>query len=225
HGGRSESTEHPWNQPTHNSESALTRVRGPDVPLGHIDFAAELAQIRAFAPDAVLVFMPGGMGITLTRQFAQAGLADTIPFLSVWTVDEITLPATRDAAVGYYSASQWAPDLKNEVNAAFVEAFEVEYGYLPSSFAVQAYDAALLIDSAVAAVEGDLSNKNELRKALRAADFASPRGNFRYNSNHFPIQDFYLVQAIQREDGRYATSVKQKIFADYADHQATKCPM
>ena len=44
-------------------------------------------------------------------------------------------------------------------------------------------------------------------------------------TNQFPIQDFYLVQAIRRGDGKYVTSAKQKIFADYADRQAQKCPM
>jgi branched-chain amino acid transport system substrate-binding protein len=195
------------------------------VPLGQLDFAAELTRIRALEPDAVLVFMPGGMGITLVRQYTHAGLADTTPFLSVWTVDETTLPATRNAAVGLYSASQWAPDLDNQANAAFVEAFKAEYGYVPSNFASQAYDAALLIDSAVAAAGGDLSDKDALREKLRAAKFASTRGGFRYNSNHFPIQDFYLVQAIEREDGSFATTIKKKIFEDHADRQAAKCPM
>jgi len=195
------------------------------VPLGNLDFAAELVRIASLKPDAILVFMPGGMGVSLVRQFAQAGLAGSIPFLSAWTVDETTLPAARDTAVGLYGTSHWAPDLANEVNAAFVKAFEAEYGYVPSNFAAQAYDAALLIDSAVAAVGSNLSDKEALRKALSAARFASTRGDFRYNTNHFPIQDFYLVQAVRREDGKYATTVKQKIFDDYADRQAEKCRM
>jgi branched-chain amino acid transport system substrate-binding protein len=195
------------------------------VPLEHLDFAAELARIRALKPDAVLVFMPGATGVSLVRQYAQAGLAGSIPFLSAWTVDETTLPATQNAAVGLYSTSQWAPDLANETNAAFVKTFEAEYGYVPSNFAAQAYDAGLLIDSAVAAVGANLSDADALRKALSAARFASTRGDFRYNTNHCPIQDFYLVQAIQRQDGKYATTVRQKIFDDHADRQAEKCPM
>src|SRR5262249_16721206 len=163
--------------------------------LGNLDFAAELARISSLKPDAILVFMPGGMGVSLVRQYAQAGLASSIPFLSAWTVDETTLPATGDKAVGLYSTSQWAPDLANEVNGGFVKAFEAQYGYLPSSFAAQAYDAGLLIDSAVAAVGGKVSDKEALRQALSAAHFASTRGDFRFNTNHFPIQDFYLVQA------------------------------
>jgi branched-chain amino acid transport system substrate-binding protein len=194
-------------------------------PLGHADFSAELARIAAAKPDAVLVFMPGGMGINLIKQFAQAGLAGQIPFLSVWTVDETTLPATRDAAVGLFSGSQWTPDLDNAANKAFVAAFEKQYGYVPSNFAAQAYDAAKLIDSAVTATGGRLDDKDALRAALRKANFTSVRGGFRYNKNHFPIQDFYLVKAEKRADGKYQTAVVRKIFEDYADAQADKCNM
>jgi branched-chain amino acid transport system substrate-binding protein len=105
-----------------------------------------------------------------------------------------------------------------------VKAFEAEYGYVPSNFAAQAYDAGLLIDSAVAAVGGHLSDKAALRKALSAASFASTRGHFRYNTNHFPIQDFYLVQVVRRDDGKYVTSARQKIFENYADRQAKGAP-
>lgn len=195
------------------------------VRLGVLDFAAELTRIRDLRPDAVLVFMPGGTGVSLVRQYAQSGLAESIPFLSVWTLDEATLPTLRDAAVGLYGTSHWAPDLDNKVNVAFVKAFETEYGYVPSNFAAQAYDAALLIDAAVRSAGPELSDKEALRKALRTARFESTRGHFRYNTNQFPIQDFYLVQAVRRGDGNYVTSAKQKIFADYADRQASKCPM
>ncbi len=195
------------------------------VKQSQLDFAAELTRIRELKPDAVLVFMPGGAGVSLVRQYAQSGLAASVPFLSVWTLDETTLPAIGEAAVGLYGSSHWAPDLDNAVNAAFVKAFEAEYGYVPSNFAAQAYDAGLLIDSAVASTGGKVSNKDGLRRALRAADFASTRGRFRYNTNQFPIQDFHLVQAIRRADGNYVTSARRKIFADYADRQASKCPL
>lgn len=195
------------------------------VPLGQLDFASELSRIRALNPDALLVFMPGSMGVTLVRQFNQSGMAESLPFLSVWTVDETTLPATQEAAAGLYSASQWAPDLDVKANREFVSSFEAKYGYTPSAFASQAYDAALLIDSAVAAVEHDLTDKQALRRALRTADFSSTRGSFRYNANHFPIQDYYLVQAVRRSDGSYATAIRGKIFEDHADRKSAECPM
>lgn len=194
-------------------------------PLGQLDFAAELAKIAAAKPDAVFTFMPGGMGVNLVRQYRQAGLADTTPFLSAFTVDETTLPATGEAALGFFSGAPWAPDLDVPANTAFVAAFEKEYGYVPALYAAQGYDAAKLIDSALKATGGKTSDKDALRAALKKADFSSVRGAFKFNTNQFPIQDFYLVKAARRPDGKFETEVVEKIFADYGDAYAEKCAM
>ena len=192
--------------------------------MGQLDFSAELAQIAAFQPDAVFTFMPGGMGVNLVKQYAQAGLTG-IPFLSAFTVDETTLPATKDAAVGMLGGANWAPDLDNAANKEFVDAYIAKYNAVPGTYAMQAYDAAQLIDSAVRKVGGDLKDRDALRAALHEADFASPRGDFKFGTNNFPIQDFYLVEAVKRDDGMYGTSIKEKIFDDYVDNYASQCKM
>ena len=193
--------------------------------MGQLDFSAELARIAAAKPDALFTFMPGGMGVNLVKQYQQAGLAETTPFLSAFTVDETTLPATQDAALGMNAGSQWAPNLDNPQNQAFVEAFEAEYEYAPSLYASQGYDAALLLDSAIRTVGGDISDKDALREALKAADFDSVRGDFQFNSNHFPVQDYYLVEAVQDEDGDYVTSMVARVFEDHADAYVDQCGM
>ncbi|SDY46793.1 ABC transporter substrate-binding protein [Citreimonas salinaria] len=192
--------------------------------LGQLDFSSELAQIAAFQPDALFTFMPGGMGVNLVKQYDQAGLS-SIPFLSAFTVDETTLPATQDAALGLLGGQNWAPDLDNEANAAFVEAFIEKYDYVPGTYAMQAYDAAQLIQSAVSKLDGDLTDRDALRAALKEADFDSPRGDFSFGVNNYPVQDFYLVEAVKRDDGRYATSIREKIFDDYVDTYADQCEM
>lgn len=192
--------------------------------LGQLDFSSELAQIAAFQPDAVFTFMPGGMGVNLVKQYSQAGLT-SIPFLSAFTVDETTLPATQDAAVGMLGGANWAPDMDNEANKTFVDAYIAKYNAVPGTYAMQAYDAAQLIDSAVKKLSGDLTDRDALRGAIHEADFDSPRGDFSFGHNNFPIQDFYLVEAVKREDGMYGTSIKEKIFDDYVDNYAASCKM
>ncbi|GAB5375356.1 MAG: ABC transporter substrate-binding protein [Acuticoccus sp.] len=192
-------------------------------PLGQLDFSAELAQIAAMQPDAVFVFMPGGMGVNLVKQYRQSGL-DSIPFLSAFTVDETTLPAQQDAALGFYGGANWAPDMDNGQSRAFVAAYEEKYGAVPGTYAMQAYDAAQLIDSAIKAA-GGVSDKDALRTALEAADFDSLRGDFKLGPNHYPIQDFYLVKVAQRDDGKYQTEIEMKVFDDYADNYASSCSM
>ncbi|WP_298957546.1 ABC transporter substrate-binding protein [uncultured Methylobacterium sp.] len=193
-------------------------------PLGQLDFSAELAQIAAASPDAVFAFMPGGMGVNLVRQYRQAGLSTT-PFLSAFTVDESTLPAQKDAAVGYFGGANWAPNLDNPQSKAFVAAYEKRFNSVPGTYAMQAYDAALMIDSAVRAAKGNLANKDAIRAGLRAADFTSLRGSFKIGPNHYPIQDFYLVKAAKRPDGKYETQVVEKVFANYQDNYAKDCKM
>ena len=192
--------------------------------LGQLDFSSELAQIAAFQPDAVFTFMPGGMGVNLVKQYSQAGLT-SIPFLSAFTVDETTLPATQDAALGLLGGANWAPDMDNEANETFVTEYIAKYEHVPGTYAMQAYDAAQLIDSAVKKLGGDLTDRDALRAAIHEADFDSPRGDFSFGSNNFPIQDFYLVEAVKREDGYYGTSIKEKIFDDYVDNYADQCKM
>lgn len=192
--------------------------------LGQLDFAAELAQISAFQPDAIFTFMPGGMGINFVKQYNQAGLSN-IQFLSSLTVDETNLVAQRDAAVGLTAGSNWAPDLPVPENREFVEAYVKRFKSVPGTYAMQGYDTVSLINSAVSKVKGDLSKKAELRKALEEADFKSLRGSFRFGPNHFPIQDFYLTKVVRRDDGLYQTSIVEKIFSDHRDAYAASCQM
>ncbi|MFC0218997.1 ABC transporter substrate-binding protein [Pseudochelatococcus lubricantis] len=193
-------------------------------PLGQLDFSAELAQIAADQPDAVYAFMPGGMGVNLVKQYRQAGL-EGIPFLSAFTVDESTLPAQQDAALGFLGGANWAQNYDNAQSRDFVKAYEAKFGNVPATYAIQAYDAALLIDAAVKATGGNVADKAKLREALEKTPFESLRGDFRFGPNHFPIQDFYLVKVVKRPDGKYATEVVEKIFDDYQDNYASRCKM
>ena len=193
------------------------------VPLGQLDYAAELSKIATEKPEAVFVFLPGGMGVNFVKQFRQAGLADKVIFLSAFTVDESTLPAQKEAALGMFGGANWAPNLDNPQNKKFVAAYEAAYNGVPGTYAFQAYDAAMLIDSAVKAVKGDLGRKDAVAAALKKADFTSLRGNFKFNTNGYPIQDFYLTKVAKRPDGKFQTEIVQKVFENYGDRYAKDC--
>jgi branched-chain amino acid transport system substrate-binding protein len=193
------------------------------LPLNSIDFQPELTKINSQKPDALFTFMPGGLGVNLVKQYRQAGLADRIPVLSAFTVDESTLPAQQDAAVGMFGGANWAPNLDNPQSKKFVAAYEAAYNNVPGTYAMQAYDAAMLIDSAVKAVKGDLSNKEAVSAALKKADFTSLRGSFKFNTNGYPIQNFYLTKVAKRPDGKFQTEIVEKVFSDSVDSYAKDC--
>lgn len=193
------------------------------MPLNTLDFQPELSKISSQKPDAVFTFMPGGLGVNLVKQYKQAGLAESIPVLSAFTVDESTLPAQQEAAVGMFGGANWAPNLDNPQNKKFVSAYEATYNSVPGTYAMQAYDAAMLIDSAVKGLKGDLTNKDAVAAALKKADFTSLRGPFKFNTNGYPIQDFYLTKVAKRPDGKFQTEIVQKVFENYGDRYAKDC--
>lgn len=193
--------------------------------LGQLDFSAELARIASYQPAALYTFMPGGMGVNLVKQFSQAGLTGTLPFLSAFTVDETTLPATQDAALGLFGGANWSPTMDNPQSTSFVSAYEQAYGSVPGLYAMQGYDAASLIDSVVKATGGNLDDKAAVRAAFLEADFTSLRGDFTFSKNGFPIQDFYLVEVARRPDGKFQTEIASKVFDDYVDDYVGACPI
>jgi branched-chain amino acid transport system substrate-binding protein len=193
--------------------------------LGQQDYQAEITQLRAANPKVVFVFYPGDMGIQFLKQYAQAGLREQIPLYSVYTVDEISIPAVGDAAVGNYETRYWSPDLKNEANAKYVADFKKKFGYTPSFYGAQSYDGILLIDSAVRAVKGDLSNKKGMVAAMRKADFKSTRGRFAYNVNHHPIQNFYLLRSVKPASGEIEMQIQKTVFENHKDAYYQECPM
>lgn len=192
--------------------------------LQQLDFTTELTAIRNAKPDAFWAFMPGGLGVALVKQVAEARLQDVVPFYSSFTVDELSLPAVGDAALGALSPYPWSPELANPANARFVAAFKAKYGRTPSLGAMQGYDVAQLIESAVKATGGK-TDRDALIAEMRKANFASPRGGFKFNNNHFPIQDWYMRVVEKGGDGGLRIVNKTKVFENLEDRFHQDCKM
>ena len=191
-----------------------------------LDFSAELAKAKAAKPDAIFVFYPGKAGVQFLSQYAQAGLKDTIPLYTAFTIDELSLPLQKDLALGVPGAQEWVNDLPNEANKKFVADFLKKYkDKRPSFYGAQTYDAAMLINSAVVALKGNLSDKKAVQKALEKADFKSVRGNFKFGNNHIPIQNFYLQVPVKDQDGNYVLKTTATIVKDSQDGFHDKCQM
>ena len=143
----------------------------------------------------------------------------------MYTADSITLPQIKELALGSLSTQSWVQDLNNPVSRKFVAEFRKKFNRYPSYYAAQHYDAAMLINSAVAAVKGDVSKKDAMRDAMRKADFPNTRGKLRYNNNHFPIQNFYLQEVVKDADGNLTMKTIETVLTDHKDIYAGKCSM
>ena len=196
-------------------------TRWPD----QLDFSAELSKARAAKPDAIFAFYPGGAGVQFVTQYAQSGLKGQIPLYTAFTIDDLSLPRLKDLAIGVPGAQQWVADLPNETNKKYVADYKAKYKTSPSFYGAQTYDAVSLLNSAVTAVKGDLSNKEGMRKEMEKADFKSVRGGFKFGNNHIPIQNFYLQDAEKTADGNYALHTVSTIVQNNQDRFHDQCPM
>jgi branched-chain amino acid transport system substrate-binding protein len=190
-----------------------------------LDFSAELAKAKDAKPDAIFAFYPGASGAQFLNQYVQSGLKGQIPLYTAFTIDELTLPRQKDAALGIPGAQQWVNDLPNDENKRFVSDYRKKHpGLSPTFYGAQTYDAAMLINSAVVATKGNLSDKDAVRKVMEKADFKSVRGKFRFGNNHIPIQNFYLQEAVKDGDN-YSLKTVATIVEDNQDRFHDKCPM
>ena len=190
-----------------------------------LDFSAELSKARASGAESIFVFYPGAAGVQFLNQYSQSGLKGQMPLYTAFTIDETTLPRQKDLALGVPGAQQWVNDLPNDANRKFVADCRKKYAHGPSFYGAQSYDAAMLINSAVVAVNGDLSKKDAMREEMAKANFASVRGKYRYGNNHIPIQNFYLQEVVKEADGSFGLKTVATILKDDQDRFHDKCPM
>lgn len=187
--------------------------------LGQTDYAAEIAQIRASGADSVFFFLPGGMGISFLKQYAGSGV--DLPVVGpAFSFDQGILQAVGDAALGVKNTSQWNKDLEVPANAVFVDAFQAEYGRLPSLYASQGYDTANLLLSAMA--KADVKDADAFRAALAAAEFDSVRGDFKFGTNQHPVQDYYVREVIKEGDV-FTNKIISASLTDHVDAYAAEC--
>jgi len=194
--------------------------------LGQSDYAAEIAALRAAKPDAVFFFLPGGMGINFIKQYSQAGLNKTTPvFGPAFSFDERLLGAVGAAALGVKNGSQWTHDLDNPANKQFVEAFRAAYDRTPTLYASQGYEAARLIGSALKSVGGDVTKFDQLRTAVRKADFESVRGQFAFTSNQHPVQNLYIREVVEDGKGGFTNQTLKAVFTNHGNAYVDECSM
>jgi len=189
------------------------------------DFSAEIAQIAAAKPDAVYAFFPGSLAVNFMRQYQQAGLGKTIPLQTSAMLDATTLPALKDAALGLFGTHWWSPDLDNATNKAFVEAFDKKYNRLPSIFAAQGFEAALLLDAALTRTKGNVADKPAFAAALKAGNPKSLRGTLKFGNNNFAINDYYAFTVVKDAKERHTLKTVATPLKAHQDAYHAQCAL
>ncbi len=168
-----------------------------------------------------------GFKRTFKGQVVGAGLGkDTTLLLPGFSADQDVIGPVGGAMAGLFNTAHWSPDFTNAANVKFVSEFEKEYKRVPTLYASQGYDAAHLIGAAVRDVKGKLEDQPAVLKALKAARFESVRGAFKFNTNQYPIQNYY-VRTIGNDGkgGLINKSFNEPILKNHGDAYVQACPM
>lgn len=194
--------------------------------LGQLDFAAEIAQIRAAGVDGIFYFLPGGMGVNFAKQYASSGMDPKIArVFQSYDADQQML-TVGDLINGVVNMGQWSYDMNNAANKRFVAEFIKAYNRMPSTYASQAWDVAYLLDAAVKNVGGKIEDRDAFIAAIREAKgFQSVRGNFKFARNQFPIQSQYAREITKGADGKYVNRLVGEVFKDHVDAYVGECSM
>jgi len=195
-------------------------------PLSQLDFSAELTQVNASKPEAVFIFYPGALAVSFVRQYKQAGLSEKYPLYSANSIEGASADAMGDAAVGAVAGDTWTPGMDNAQSRQFVAAFKAKYKRSPSAYAAFSYDAAVMLNAAIASLNGNVSDHRALSKAIKNARFDSVRGTFRFGNNNYPVQSYHIFRIAKDAAGHIAYEmIAPDVLKDYADPYAKQCTM
>lgn len=177
-----------------------TIVKELGLPFPNVEFQALLTEIASLRPDAVACFFAGGGAAKFIRDYAAAGLKDRIPLYGSGFLTEGVLDAAGPAADGIITTMHYSDSLDTPRNQQFRRAFATTFKLQPDVYAVQGYDTGLLLSQGMAAVKGDIGNKQALYKALETQTVDSPRGKWTMSKSHNPVQDIYLRRVENKEN-------------------------
>ena len=178
------------------------------LPFPTVEFQPFLTEIAALKPEAVYVFFAGGGAVKFVKDYAAAGLKNSIPLYAPGFLTDGTLEAQGDAAQGLFTTLHYGDGLDTPKNIAFRAAYNKAYKSDPDVYAVQGYDAAQLLHAGLEAVKGDISKRVELNKAMETAKIDSPRGPFTLSKAHNPVQDIYLRKVDGKDNKVVGIAIK-----------------
>ena len=169
------------------------------------DFGPYLANAKASGAEAIYSFYAGGEAISFVKQYGSFG--KELPLYGAgWLTSPLYVKAEGDAAVGVTTALNYVPTLDTPENKAFVAAFNDAYGRTPSEFAVQGYDAAMVL---MAAVDSGAEGREALAAALPRVSYTGPRGPLEIDpkTNNI-VQNIYIFKTVKDGD-----ALTQKVLA------------
>jgi branched-chain amino acid transport system substrate-binding protein len=178
------------------------------VPFPNVEFQALLTEIASIKPSCTYAFFAGGGAVKFVKDYAAAGLKDKVPLLGAGFLTDGTLDAQGATADGLLTTLHYADNLTTPRNTAFRLAYAKAYDSKADVYAVQGYDSAQLLAIGLKAVNGDITKRAPMTKAMSAAEIDSPRGKITLSPSHNVVQDFYLRKVENGENRSIGLAAK-----------------
>jgi branched-chain amino acid transport system substrate-binding protein len=153
---------------------------------GALDFSAQLREIQAVQPDAIVLSALAEDASNIILQARQLGISEEVRFIGGSSLDSSAILAMEDDIInGTISGAAWNANDISGSNRKFVADYQAEYGEQPDLFAAQAYTAVWALATALRL--GDTTDRAAVRDALAELNpIVSPLGLFTFNDNRTP---------------------------------------
>ena len=188
--------------------SAGGKLVGPPrfTPTSTKDFGPVFAQVKASGAGGMCCFYTGTAAVDFVKQYKAANFGAGFRVFAPGSLTEgFALKQQGEAARGIFTALNYSPDLDNATNRRFIADYQKAFNVVPSTYAVASYDAANVLDKAIAGTTEELTPLSLNAAVGRLGQIDSPRGGWQFTQNRTPLQKWYLRQV--RNDGAALSNV------------------
>ncbi|MGI5185386.1 ABC transporter substrate-binding protein [Dactylosporangium sp. CA-152071] len=179
----------------------------PDTP----NYLPYLSQIAKSDAKAVYAFFGGANAVGFVTQYRQSD-ARNLPLYGAFLTEGPVLQQQGAAAEGIWNVLNYSPDLDNAANRTFIADWTTRHAdRSPTTYAMAAYDAAAVLDKAIAKISGKVTAVKINEAIGQLGQIDSPRGSWQFSpKNHTPIQHWYL-RVVRRDGTQLANRVVQDL--------------
>lgn len=163
------------------------------------DFSAQLTNVQAVNPDAVVVAGYYQEGALILKKMRELGMQQPVLGDNGFVSPEL-IKIAGAAADNVYVSCMWSADRDSQQTKDFVKNFTAKYGHEPDNFAACAYDSVRIAAAAMKNA-GTTTDTKKVRDALASLkDYEGACGKMTFTEKGDPEVDLVLLKI---EGGKY----------------------
>lgn len=175
-------------------------------PVGTKDFAPYIAQLKASNAEAVWVALVGRDLIAFAKQAAEFGLTSSKRIIGHSYIMSFVIKATDNATEGVWGTLNYAPEIDNPRNKAFVAAWRKKFNRDPAENEVAGYNGVQVILQGVQ--KADSVKPVDITKALAGQTIDTVWGPAKIRAEDNQLVKPNYVGRVKRVNGQLKAMVE-----------------